>query len=254
MPRISRRGFLKLALYGGILYTVMGSVKAYTLSVDEVDAGLGTRLLFAPDIHTHGGDRGYLVDAVASLKPDILVLGGDLWDYRTPSLSHVKNLINGIRGYTPTIIMVLGNHEYIANARGRVRLGEAIQALEDLGVTVLRDDKTSIGGLIIGGLDWRHNPKHYTDPARRLGEVDVMISHSPDSFPHLSSKQHILLAGHTHGGQVCLPGQVSMATNSVYGYTWGTYRMGDRVMYLSRGAGEMVPPRVYCGRHVYLLS
>ncbi|MFN7106430.1 MAG: metallophosphoesterase, partial [Pyrobaculum sp.] len=122
-----------------------------------------------------------------------------------------------------------------------------VRALEEAGVHVLIDDWTSIGGLKIFGLDWREDPRTYP----QVRDADVVLAHSPDAFHNAVGG--LYLAGHTHGGQICLPKNVPIVTNSVYGYTWGLYKRGDAVMYTSRGVGEMFP-RLFCSREYVLVT
>ena len=186
------------------------------------------------------------------LGPDVVIIGGDLWDERTRGMSVVRGLVEGFRRNARVVIAILGNHEYWSASRFPLR--EAIAGLEDLGVLVLRNEVVDAAGLRVAGLDCRDNPRGYGDALQGLGGVDVFVSHSPDAFPYLGKHGALMLAGHTHGGQVCLPRSISIATNSVYGYRWGLYRLGGNAMYVSRGLGEMYPPRLYCSREAVLAT
>ncbi len=254
MARVSRRRFLALAGAAILGLATHGSIGAYTIEVERIHIGLGRKVLFAPDIHTHGGDRGELVQLASRERPDIIILGGDLWDRLTPSLTVVESLLATLKQQTGALVYTPGNHEHWTDSRGTISLAEGLHALESIGVTPLIDDKTTVRGLLIAALDWRVNPSHYQEPAQRIGEADIIVAHSPDAFPHLHTRQRLLLAGHTHGGQICLPGKRPFRTNSVYGYTWGVYKLPGKMMLLSRGVGEMIPPRIYCSRHVYILT
>ncbi|MEB3860684.1 MAG: metallophosphoesterase [Desulfurococcales archaeon] len=254
MARISRRRFLALAGATILGLATHGSIGAYTIEVERIHLGLGRKILFAPDIHTHGGDRDELVQLASRERPDIIILGGDLWDRLTPSLTVVEGLVAALKQQAGALVYTPGNHEHWIDSRGTISLREALQTLESLGVETLLDDKTTVKGLLVAALDWRDNPANYREPAHRIGEADITVAHSPDAFPHLHPRQHLLLAGHTHGGQLCLPRGRPIKTNSIYGYTWGVYKTPERTMLLSRGAGEMIPPRIYCSRHVYILT
>lgn len=83
-------------------------------------------------------------------------------------------------------------------------MDDAIRELEYHGVIVLRDEAVEVKGLRVGGLDWHDNPREYSVAAKLVGAVELAESYSPDAFPHLTSGQRFLAAGHTHGGQVCL--------------------------------------------------
>lgn len=250
MAGISRRIFIKSIIAAAGLYMLAGSLDGYNdVEVTSLDLGLGKRVLFLPDIHIHQAEeRDYVVDLVKQLNPDILILGGDTWDPRTSSLSVVESFLEKLGAHARYSIIVLGNHEYNADASGRIPLREALAIAEDMGYIVLRDDKTTLEGLTVAGVDWRSDPQYYAVVVRAVGEADILVAHSPDVFPHVTSKQGLVLAGHTHGGQVCLPGSKSIITNSKYGYSWGLYTNGSKAMYVSRGLGEMIPPRLFCRR------
>jgi hypothetical protein len=238
------------------LYLVAGSLYGYEgVEVVSLDFGLGKRALFLPDVHLHRrGERGYVIDLARRLSPDILILGGDLWDPRTRDFVVVEDFLEELGAYARYRVAVLGNHEYNADASGRIPLREAIDSVEELGYIVLRDDKVSLDGLVVAGVDWRSDPQLYGRAAREVGEADLLVSHSPDVFPHITARQSLVIAGHTHGGQVCIPGARPIITNSIYGYSWGLYKRGGSAMYVARGLGEMIPPRLFCRRQAVLLT
>ncbi len=256
MIRISRRSFIKSLIVAAGLYMIAGSLDGYDdVEVVGLDLNLGKSVVFLPDIHVHSvGERDYVVDLVRRLNPDILILGGDTWDPRTRGLKVIGDLMSKLKAYSRHNVIVLGNHEYNADASRRIPLKDALSLAEDTGYIVLRDDKITLEGLIVAGVDWRSDPRDYADVARMIGEADILVSHSPDVFPHATSQQSLVLAGHTHGGQMCLPGSRSILTNSKYGYTWGLYTQGTRAMYVSRGLGEMIPPRIFCRRQAVKIA
>ncbi|MEM1614897.1 MAG: metallophosphoesterase [Pyrobaculum sp.] len=215
--------------------TAVGGVVSLDTKISVLNVGLGRKVLFISDLHIHRRERYELPEA------DLVLIGGDAYDEWTPSLDVVVDVLRAVRGPK---VAVLGNHEHWA--RRRFPLREGVRALEDAGVHVLRDDWVDVGGLRVYGLDWREDPTAYP-PVRG---ADVVLVHSPDAFQ--TAVEGLYLAGHTHGGQICLPGNVPLYTNSRFGYTWGWYKKSGASMYVSRGLGEMLP-RVYCDREVVLL-
>lgn len=254
--KVSRRRFILLVATTSLAYLLPGFRTGYSgVELSRLSIGLGARLLFLPDIHIHrAGSREYVVELVEEVEPDIVVIGGDLWDSATASIDVPLELLKNIKRKVKHLVMILGNHEHWSHQDRVIDLGDALVEIENQGVVVVRDDKVQLGTLLVAGLDWRENPQHYSSSLRLIGEVDLVVSHSPDAFPHLTSRQRILLAGHTHGGQICLPGKTSIVTNSYYGYKWGLYRENSRVMYVARGLGEKTPPRIYCSREALLVE
>ena len=124
-------------------------------------------------------------------------------------------------------------------------------ALRGVGVTVLRDEHTAVRihgePLPVVGIDdpwggWANMP-------RAFAGVDapfvLVLMHRPDFFEHWVRKgSHLLLAGHTHGGQINLP-LVGPLVMSRYGrkYPHGLFRRDDVQMYVNRGLG-VTPPAV----------
>ncbi|MFN3805061.1 MAG: metallophosphoesterase [Pyrobaculum sp.] len=229
---VGRRKALTFLISTAFLYGGVGA-----LSVGEeltvLEMGVGRRLLFLTDIHG--------VFKPPAVEYDVVLIGGDTYDEWTPDLGPVVESLSKLRGPK---IAVLGNHEHWTK---RISIRVGIKALEEAGVHVLVDDWTSAGGLKVFGLAWREDPRTYP-PVR---DADIVLAHSPDAFHNAVGG--LYLTGHTHGGQFCLPKDIAVFTNSIYGYTWGLYRRGDAVMYTSRGVGEMWP-RVFCSREYLLVT
>jgi len=73
------------------------------------------------------------------------------------------------------------------------------------------------------------------------GEVAVLLAHSPDVYPEAARKGvSLMLCGHTHGGQLCLPGGIMVMTNSRCGrrFCRGSWRHEGLVGYTSCGTGS----------------
>jgi len=229
-----RRAFLAILAGATALATGLGT-SHLGADLTQLNLGLGRRVAFISDLHLHSAREMELPSY------DVLLIGGDTYDEWTPSLDVVAVTLEKLPGPK---IAVLGNHEHWSRRRFPIRHG--VRALEDAGVYVLVDDWIQIGGLRIYGLDWREDPRSY--PA--VADADVVLVHSPDAFQ--AARHGLYLAGHTHGGQFCLPPNVAIYTNSHFGYTWGLYKRGDAVMYVTRGLGEMFP-RLFCRREAVVI-
>ena len=82
----------------------------------------------------------------------------------------------------------------------------------------------------------------------------LLLVHRPEVFPQAARHGFpLVLAGHTHGGQMALPTprrQINLAS-LVTGYTRGLYRLGNSTLYVSRGVGVGGPPlRINCRREI----
>jgi len=236
----------------GQLYSSVSGVE-----VSLLRRGLGRRVLVLSDLHVHSGVNWRAVRVAERVRPDLVLVAGDTWDERSPADPWpVYETLRRVRAAARDAAAVLGNHELWAERRGRgPGLREGLRVLEDAGYMVLRDSVAELVGLRVAGLEWRDDPRRYRDAARGLAGVDIVVSHSPDAFPHLpGGKDLVMAAGHTHGGQLCLPVNVSVITNSVYGYRWGLYRGRGNTLYVTRGLGEMNPVRLFCSYHALVIE
>lgn len=211
----------------------------------------GFRLLQLSDLHCDL-DPG-LIDVVErlieSLDHDAAVLTGDYQDRITAddgvALGLMKRLIPKLR--TPRF-GILGNHDLLAGVSALERAGLPILLNE--AIPIMRDG----GELWICGID---DPRFFQthDPAaaRRgvpTGGTTILLSHAPDTWLQAAELDYdLLLAGHTHGGQICLPGGLIIARNSraPSNLLAGPWRYKNMQGYTSRGTGACgVAARLFC--------
>lgn len=183
-----------------------------------------------------------IVALVNAQRPDLVVLTGDLVSGHTRADAvHARELagLSGLRAPLG-VAAVLGNHDHWTRAEA-VRL-----ALRQAGVTVLRNAAVRRGPLALGGLDdWvtGHADLYTAAKAMRAaGGAPVLLSHSPDTAPEV--KRGLILAGHTHCGQVLLPWWGPLVEVSRYGarYRCGLVREGARTVVITAGTGTSVAP------------
>jgi predicted MPP superfamily phosphohydrolase len=193
--------------------------------------------------------------AIRGLKYDICVMTGDFrnstigpWDEVLPPMRRLRAAIAA-----PTYA-VLGNHDFIDMIDPLEAAGIGFLVNESLALT--RDGATiHLVGIddpnIYGTHDLEHALKNV--PA---GAVKVLLSHSPAI--HREAEAHgiqVVLAGHTHGGQVCLPGGRILVRNdkSPRRFLRGSWRYRELQGYTSSGTGSCgVPIRFNCPPEVTL--
>lgn len=225
------------------------------LQIRRLPAALaGRTLAHLSDIHVGPfvSDE-YLIGAfrrVAELRPDIVVITGDLMSWHRGWRDHVADIYqHAPRGRLATVA-TLGNHDY-GPRWGHPEVAENIaDALRSCGITVLRNEMLDVEGLQIVGLDdlWakRFNPR---DVLRGLDmkRGAIALSHNPDTvdLPVWGNYDGWILAGHTHGGQCkppFLPPPVLPVRNRRY--TAGEFQLaGNRQLYISRGLAHTMPIR-----------
>lgn len=192
------------------------------------------------------------------LAVDLLAVTGDVHGHaQAPIERSTALLMQALRGVTVNgpRLAILGNHDDVAMADALGALG--FEVLVNRSVTLER------GGdrLTVTGLDDVHN--FYTDAAlaalREAGDAfRIALVHSAEMADHAADAGYALyLSGHTHGGQVCLPGGrpvVTQLTRCRHAAV-GLWRQGAMTGYTSRGLGVSDPPiRFNCRGEVALIT
>jgi hypothetical protein len=243
-------GLLLLWCYG----TAVWDPKVRTTRVAAADWPSGTpplRLVLISDIHVGGPDMPparvrRIVDRINRLAPDIVLIAGDLvTDKRlaTRYYSH-DEAVAPLAGLRPRLatVAVLGNHDHWRDA------GAARRALARAGIRLLENQAVQVGPVAVGGLD-----DDFTDRAdlpatlaalKPLHGPKLILSHSPDPFADPAPGTFLMLAGHTHCGQIAPPLIGPVSTMSDYGhrYACGVVREGGRTLVVSAGLGTSVMP------------
>ncbi|HWV38710.1 MAG TPA: metallophosphoesterase [Vulgatibacter sp.] len=188
-----------------------------------------------------------VVDKVNALKPDAVVITGDLVDGSVAELArHAVPLARIASRHG--VYFVTGNHEYYSGVE------QWMTHLERLGVRVLRNERVSLGdagaSFDLAGIDdeWaaRYGRGHGPDLAKALAGRDaerelVLLAHQPKSvIGTAGAGVGLQISGHTHGGQIWpFTGLVHLAQP----YVAGLHRHGeDTQIYVSRGTGFWGPP------------
>jgi predicted MPP superfamily phosphohydrolase len=210
----------------------------------------GRTLVQLSDIHVGTCvDDNYLVASfqrVASLKPDIVVITGDLVSYHDAVLPQFRRVFTDAPRGSLATLATLGNHDYGPCWTQPETADTLTQIAGQLGVTVLRNETRDVAGLQIAGLDdyWagrcriREGVK-LLDPAR----PSLVLSHNPDTadLTGWGDYQGWILSGHTHGGQ-CKPPFLAPPRLPVANrrYTAGQFDLADgRTLYINRGLGYL---------------
>jgi predicted MPP superfamily phosphohydrolase len=189
---------------------------------------------------------------------DYCILGGDYgfgFDASDERMRHqvrkvVKCLVKKSR-----VFGVLGNHDEYRTA----------ELLNELGVEMLLNENVCVeregDKVYLVGVDdcafFRAAELEKAGATVPNGAFKIIVSHSPDLYEQAAQADYSLyLAGHTHGGQVCLPGGVAVIANARVPRKMvkGTWEYKGMVGYTSYGAGaSIVPVRFFCQPEVLLL-
>jgi predicted MPP superfamily phosphohydrolase len=266
---ISRRAILK-----GALATTVGAatgtatygiayerhhigVTQATLRVSGLPPSLsGLRIALLTDIHhsrlVGAGDVTRAVTLAMSAKPDLIVLGGDYVTFGDRAfVGPVAELLSPLHA-PHGVFAILGNHDDDKDMPA---------ALVRNGFTVLKDQRTRLElrgeRLELAGI--RFWTRRVGDIARVLrGTADpvLLLAHDPRRLTEAASLNiGAVLSGHTHGGQVLLPGVGAVAKAARFPILAGTGRSGNTSIFVSRGIGTVyLPIRFNCPPEVAIVT
>ena len=228
------------------------SLREERVYIEDLPRSLeGVCLLHLTDLHLRGNEAydRRLVNLIREAAPDLVVLTGDYLDdlRRLPELTRV---ISQISGCYP-VLAVLGDNDMPEAARIQ-------SALEEGGARVLRNEGEHLeiksATLYVAGIDDpRFTSSDLVQALKKRGQEAVpavLLSHSAEIFPQaLANDVDLLLCGHTHSGQVCLPLWGALYTNDRLGrrYASGLLREGQLQIHVSTGVGwAKLPVRLFC--------
>jgi predicted MPP superfamily phosphohydrolase len=186
------------------------------------------------------------------LEPDAILLGGDL---ATSSLGEVESIlpILGSLEAPLGIFVALGNHDHYTRNAALLR-----RRVEEAGIRVLHNTSALLtrrgGRLLLAGIDdylvGEPDLDAALSTARSLDGASpiVLLSHNPDVFFEAARRGvALVLSGHTHGGQMRIPGMGVLVRMSRYRLDEGRYRAGAAQIVVSRGLGVSgMPFRTAC--------
>jgi predicted MPP superfamily phosphohydrolase len=217
----------------------------------------GYTILQLSDLHVEMSASAMrrVIELLKGLKYDLCVLTGDYrgdtygrYDTTLAGMAEVRAALNG------PVYGVLGNHDTICLVPG----------LEAMGIKMLLNESVAIerGGqrIHLAGIDDAHfyQMDNIENAASAIphDEFSILLSHTPEVYRQAAHADfNVLLGGHTHGGQICLPGRIPITLDSVLPRSMGSgaWRHGDMVGYTSVGAGVcIVPVRFNCPPEITL--
>jgi hypothetical protein len=186
------------------------------------------------------GFARHLATQINDLRPDIVFIGGDLYDGVAVDLDKVISPFSKISAPYGTYF-ITGNHEEFSDS------APYLQAVRRAGIRVLHNERVELDGLQIIGVDFRESRREedFRTILQKMGinphQPSVLLKHTPLHL-RVAREQRISLqlSGHTHQGQVFL---FRFITSKVYqGYDYGLKWFGDLLVYTSSGAGTWGPP------------
>ncbi len=217
----------------------------------------GFSILHLSDLHVDLAEDAMerVVELAGSVSCDICVLTGD---YRGATSGSCDPTIAGMERIAKALKApaygVLGNHDSIA----------MLPAFEAMGITMLLNETVALARgeqhIHLAGIDDAHffrvDNIEKAASAVPNDEFSILLSHTPEIYRQAAHAAFdILLSGHTHGGQICLPGRVPITLDSVLPRRFGAgpWKYRDMAGYTSVGAGcSVLPVRFNCPPEITL--
>ena len=234
-------------------------------SVEEVSVKLkrlpekfhGYRVLHLSDLHIDfmHDEGSNLVEIIKSVDFDLCVITGD---YRFHTAGVSDGVIDGMVKLMPSlecrdgVIGILGNHDDL----------EIVPQLESLGINMLLNESLALQKdeqtIWFAGVEDTHY--YQTDDIDKAmapvpsNDAVILLAHSPEIID-IADQVGVdyYLCGHTHGGQVCLPGGIPVITNArcKRKFVRGSWEFGNMKGYTSRGTGSSgLPVRINCSPEI----
>jgi predicted MPP superfamily phosphohydrolase len=265
---ISRRAAIK-----GMVATTVGAVTgagtygvAYerhhigvteaALPVSHLPAAFdGIRIGFLTDVHhstlVPAEDVIRAVQLVNDAKPDLIVLGGDYVTFGERAfVGPVSELLEPLRA-PYGVFAILGNHDDDRDMPAAL-IRQHIQVLRDVRTTLeIRGDRLALAGVRF----WTRRPEDIGRVLRRVEDPVLLLAHDPRRLTEAALfGVPAVLSGHTHGGQVVIPGVGAIAGRR-FPVLAGLARKDDTSIFVSRGVGTVyVPVRINCPPEVAIVT
>jgi predicted MPP superfamily phosphohydrolase len=251
-------GAALLAGFYGVVNSQRIRVRQITVKLPNLPEHWRGRLAaFVSDLHL-GHVRGYafvkrLVALLSGLGPDIVFVGGDMYDGTKVDAQRLADPFRDIRSPLGTYF-VAGNHEEFTDRT------KYLEAVKNSGVRVLNNEKVVVDGLQIVGV--HHHEMVSQQEFRAILEnahldpecASILLAHCPHHL-HIAAEEKIglQLSGHTHAGQFF---PFTWITSRIYGkFVYGLKSLGDLLVYTSCGVGTWGPPmRVGTSPEVVLIG
>jgi predicted MPP superfamily phosphohydrolase len=267
--RLTRRDALRAVIATGV--GIASAPVAYGVSYERhrllrVDAEIpvsglppaldGLRVGLITDVHYSATvsaiDISRAVHTLKEAQPDLTVLGGDYVTFGNRRyVEPVAELLAPLADAPSGSYAVLGNHDDDRDMPA---------ALIRHGFTVLKDQRTTVAirneSVDVAGIRyWTKSVPHLTQVLKGSGPTMILLAHDPRRLAQAALLDvPLVLSGHTHGGQVLLPGAGALAARE-FPVLAGFARELNTSLFVSRGVGTVyVPVRINCPPDVAVLT
>lgn len=205
------------------------------------------RALLITDIHAgiflQPETLGHIVIELMKLKPDIVVIGGDVVTGHVSEVSQILDMLAPLSNAPLGAWFCFGNHDYFGGDPEELR-----KDLAAIGIATLNNESTVIpygaANFVLGGIDDRIMGKPDWDGVlAKHGPPHLLLAHNPDHFYEAQARGvPLILSGHTHGGQIRFANGPAIIRQSRYCLDEGLFAYGESLLVVSRGLGSVALP------------
>ena len=188
-------------------------------------------IIFISDVHLGTNTSKHLskiLNKIKTLEYDFLLIGGDLIDASSFKLNDL-NLFNKIK---KDIYFVNGNHEYYLKG-----FKNKIEQLKKFKIKVLKNSSIQINEINLIGIDDLqsiHSKIKFVEKLNKKNLFNLVLSHKPDIWDNIKSKNDLMLSGHTHNGQIF---PFNFLVKLKFKFIYGIYEYKKSKLYVSSGVG-----------------
>lgn len=258
-----RRWAFRIVIFSALIYLLCGlnlrlKVQSYRVESEKIQDTV--RIAFITDFHSsyYGKGSRWILDEVGTFAPNLVLLGGDIFD-ASKDMEPATELLASLSKWYKTL-MITGNHEHKSLRFDTIKnivTRYGVELLEKETVNeVVNSDTIAITGVsdVIAFTTWENSINAIDSLAKgcNSNRFNILLIHRPDLIhQYLKEPFDLILMGHYHGGQFRIPwekeGMLAPGQNASERYTGGLYRFGSQTAIVNRGLarGKSVIPRYF---------
>ncbi|MBO4691791.1 MAG: metallophosphoesterase [Bacteroidales bacterium] len=257
------RWAFRIVIFSALIFLLCGlnlrlKVQSYTIETEKIQDTV--RIAFITDFHSsyYGKNSRWILDEVDRFSPNLVLLGGDIFD-ASKDMERATQLLASLSKWYKTL-MITGNHEHKS-----LRFDTIKNIVNSYGVELLEketvnepvnSDTIAVTGVsdVIAFATWENSINAIDSLAKgcNSNRFNILLFHRPDLIhQYLKEPFDLILMGHLHGGQFRIPwnkeGMLAPGQNANERYTGGLYKFGSQTAIVNKGLarGKSVIPRYF---------